>query len=87
MQSSGQVAYFDLVYSMKNKSVKNVLIMYRAHGDKYVVFSVTPQLFFEIKSAQFFVKMICEISELFQKVLFFNAYLKKKISGPESSCS
>lgn len=52
--------------------------MYRAHGDKYVVSSVTPHLFFEIKSAQFCVKIICEISELFQKLLFFNAYLKKK---------
>ena len=25
MQSSGQVGYFDLVYSMKNESIKNVL--------------------------------------------------------------
>ena len=40
----------------------------------------TPQLLFEIKSAQFCVKIICEILELkhaIQKLLFFNAYLKK----------
>lgn len=55
MQSSGLVVYFDLVYGMKNESIKYVLCTERMETNMSY-FRYASVAVFEIKSAQFVLK-------------------------------